>query len=362
MKKIIFVILVVIFLVHLGFVIAGNWSRYTSKLDGKYWEGRYQKSQWVIPNSKNSIGDDGLYAYHGWALLHGGDPSLVNPEVPPLGKYAIGVTELLFSNNNIFGLWTSLLLLVAFYLFSLEVFKDKLLAFFPVFLFSFEPLVTQQFMGSYLDSLHVSLLLLTFLFFYRKQFILSSFFLGCFAMVKFSYLSGFAAFSMFSFLLLTQRRELRSYLLSLLVVPVVGFIAYLRFFLLHSPIDFLRLQKYIISFYSTGAKAKVFGMIFPMIFLDRWYTWWDGVQSMAEWTAGWPLTFAGALYSLVFVVRKLTTPFFHQVLWCGCYLIFLLLTPAFPRYLLLLLPFLYNLSIWAIWQSIDARSSSYSRS
>lgn len=146
MKKIIFSILIALFVIHVSFVIAGNWSRYTSKLDGKYWEGRYQKSQWVVSNSKNSIGDDGLYAYHGWALLQGGDPSLVNPEVPPLGKYLIGVTESVFSNNNVFGLWTSLLLLIAFYLLNLHVFRDKFLAFLPVFLFSFEPLFTQQFM------------------------------------------------------------------------------------------------------------------------------------------------------------------------------------------------------------------------
>lgn len=360
MKKLIFVILVGLFLVHLGFVIAGNWDRYTTKLDGKYWEGRYHKSQWVVPNSKDSIGDDGLYAYHGWALLHGGDPSLVNPEVPPLGKYLIGVTELLFSNNNIFGLWTSLLLLVSLYLLNIQVFRNKFIAFLPVFLFSFEPLFTQQFMGSYLDSLHVSMLLLTFFFFYRKQFVLSSIFLGCFAMVKFSYLSGFAAMSMFLFLLITQRKTLSSYLLSLLDVPVVGVIAYLRFFLLHSPIDFLRLQKYIISFYSTGAKATVFGMVFPMIFLNRWYTWWDGVQKIGEWTISWPVTFIGAVYSLRFVRRSRTSPFVHQLLWCGCYLVFLLLTPAFPRYLLLLLPFLYNLSIWAICESFGVKSLSHS--
>jgi hypothetical protein len=361
MKKSIVVILVALFLIHLGFVIVGYWPRYTAKLDGVYWEGKYQKSQWVIPNSKNSIGDDGLYAYHGWILLHGGDPSLVNPEVPPLGKYLIGVTELLFNNNNIFGLFTSLLLLTVFYLMNMQLFRNKLVAFLPIFLFSFEPLFTQQFMGSYLDSLHVSFLLLTFLFFYRKQFVLSSIFLGCFAMTKFSYLAGFAAFSMVLYTFLVMRKELYSYLISLFMVPIVGMLSYLRFFLLgHTPFDYLRLQKYIVSFYSTGAKATVFGMVFPMIFLNKWYTWWDGVQSMAEWTIGWPLTFVGAVYSLRFIRRNLASPFFHQLLWCCCYLVFLLLTPVFSRYLLLLLPFLYNLSIWALLRSINVKSLSQS--
>lgn len=356
MQRLVWTIVLIIFFGHLGFRIANYWGRYTENLSGDYWKDRYLKSQWVISSSKNTIGDDGLYAYHGWELVQGGDPSRINPEVPPLGKYLIGLSVWLFHNNNIFGLFSGFLFLGAFFLLNLQVFNNKLLAFLPVMIFSFEPLFYEQLQASYLDTLHASFLFLTFLFFLRRKYLLSMTFLGFFTATKFSPLGLFVLAAILCYLLLQNKKtELYAFLPTLLLVPVVLLFSYSRYFLLgHSLIDFFKLQKYIFTFYSMGVKPPIFGMVFPMIVCNKWYTWWNGVQKVAEWSLLWPISLIGGVYSSRFLFR--TSPFVLFTLWVVFYLIFLLLTPVAPRYLLLLLPFLYNLTIWVLSESTKLRS------
>ncbi len=172
MKNKVFIVLVIIFLSHLFFRIYSLKENYTTPFSEEYWSRRFEMSQWsttpgckdqdphVNPYTckwddtweaknkfvdqtlikKNDIGDDGLYTYVGWNYIKGGDTTLLNAETPPLGKYIIGAAIVLFKNQNIFGLLTGLLALGALFLLNLSITKDKLSAFVPVALFSFEPL------------------------------------------------------------------------------------------------------------------------------------------------------------------------------------------------------------------------------
>ena len=138
MKSKVFILLILFFLLHLSFRIYLYKESYLSRFDPQYWKQRYEKSQWVTFNSKQPIGDDGLYAYAGWEYVHGKNPILNSPQVPPLGKYLIGVSEVVFNNQNIFALIVGLVTLFIFYRYNLILFKDKLYAFIPVFLFIIE--------------------------------------------------------------------------------------------------------------------------------------------------------------------------------------------------------------------------------
>jgi len=356
MRRVAWIVLLIFFSAHLLFRIGGYWDRYTEKISGEQWREQYLQSQWVVPNSIKGIGDDGLYAYHGWELVRGGDPTIINPEVPPVGKYFIGLLVLGFKNSNIFGLITGLFFLGAFYLLNRELFRDRLLAFIPIFLVSFDSLFYTQLQASFLDALHAGLLFLTFTFFLKQRFIVSMLFLGLFASVKFSSLAVFALGAVLIYLLLQKNwSELKRFIPTIIIVPIIILISYIRFFIMgHTLLDFFRVQKYIFEFYQNGVKPPIFGMVFPMIFLNQWYTWWNGVQQVLEWTVFWPISFILGLSSVRFLAVK--SPFSLIAVWCGLYLIFLLLTPVWPRYLLLLLPFLYNLSIWGLSKSIKLRS------
>src|SRR5438552_1706497 len=111
MKNKIFLIIIILFVLHLLFRLFSYKDDYLTKYDANYWKERYLHSQWVVPNSKESIGDDGLYAYAGWEYIHGRDPTTLNAEMPPFGKYVIGLCEVIFNNQNIFALLSGALVL-----------------------------------------------------------------------------------------------------------------------------------------------------------------------------------------------------------------------------------------------------------
>jgi len=353
MRKKIFIVLIVLFVAQLFFRIYTYRSDYLTPYNAKYWEYRYLHSQWVVENSKMSIGDDGVYMYAGWEYIHGRDPTTLNAELPPFGKYLIGISEVVFNNQNIFSLVTGLLALGAFYLLNTIFFKDKLLAFIPVLLFSCEQLFYEQLQTTMLDSLYLLLLLLTFYFFFRKQFFVSATFLGLMAATK----SSITTFALVIFVtvaymfLAKQMHLLKKYIVSLSVAVLAFLATYLQYFLDgHSLRAFLGVQKYIVTFYAIGAKGS---LITPweMIFTGKWHTWWRAYIPVNEWHIGWIVLFLLSVFSLcIMVISRYKNPLLLIAIWLLVYLVFLSFIPTWPRYLLLVLPFLYNLSIWIITQ------------
>lgn len=360
LKKILVAILLIIFAIHLGFRISSYSKEYTTKFDAGYWKTRYLQSQWVVPASKNSIGDDGLYAYAGWEYIHGSNPVLLNAEIPPLAKYIIGVGEVVFQNQNILVLMIGLSSLFIFYLINLKLFQNKIAAFIPVFIFSLDPLYYSQLRAPYLDGIYLFFLLLVFLFTLRKNYIFALLFLGCFASIKFPVGSLFLVFPLFAWVFLYDRKQIRKFLFSLVLWPTVFLASYLMYFV-HggSVLEFLGVQKWIIHFYAVGAKA-VPGTVYPILLFGKWYTWFSGLVKVHEWNVFWAVSFIGSIFAVLPLVWSLKTQLRSNrgqmskqdnnmmliLLWVIFYLVFLTFTPVFPRYLLLLLPFMYNLSIW----------------
>lgn len=366
LKKIIFVGLLVIFAVNLIFRIAGYSKEYTKHFDAGYWKNRYQHSQWVVSGSKNPIGDDGLYAYVGWEYIHGSNPALLNAEIPPLGKYIIGLGEVVFQNQNILILLIGLSCLGVLYLLNINLFKDKLIAFLPVFVFSFDPLFYSQLRAPYLDTIYLLFLLLTLLSTVQKKYILASLMLGCFASVKFPAGSLFLLAPLGVWVFLFDKKHMKRFLVSLILWPGVFLFSYTMYFVLGgTPLGFLGVQKWIVHFYATGVKAA-YGAVFPMILFGNWYTWFAGKIHISEWNILWAISFIGSIFAVIplgssmFNIHnsrsKIKDPRMSLILlWTISYLVFLTFTPVFPRYLLLLLPFMYNLTIWFLVKYVFPR-------
>lgn len=355
MRKTIFLLLIIIFFANLFYRVYSNKDAYLSSFNGEYWKNRYLESQWVVPNSKKPIGDDGLFTYTAWEYIHGEDPRFLVPEYPPLGKYLLGASILLFNNQNIFALLVGLSVLAVFYVFNLNLFKDKLIAFIPVFLFSLEPIFYGQIKAPYFDTLYLLFFLLSFLFFYKKKYFLSSIFLGCFASVKYSPQVILVILTMVSYLLLQKNyKEIKKYLITLPIVPIVFLLFYFRFFMLgHGIKEFLGFQKWIMNFYLIGAKGKIFS-IFPFFLWGDWYTWWTGILRVAEWNILWPLSFLSSVVYFIFLVirKEFSNKLTFLFIWIFFYFIFLIFIPIWPRYLLLAIPFMYNLAVWVFLKGI----------
>ena len=372
-RTLFFLLLVIIFLGNLFFRVFSYQKEYAKHFDSEYWKDRYFASQWVVSNSKNPIGDDGLYAYVGWEYIHGANPTLLNAEIPPLGKYIIGAGEVSFGNQNIAILIIGLLCLLVFYLVNLRLFQDKLIAFIPVLIFSLDPIFYMQLRAPYLDTIYLLFLFLTILFTLQKKYLLTAFFLGCFASVKFPAASVFLVAPVMLWVVIWDQKHIKRFLMNLLLWPAVFILSYLQFFLLGGTLHtFLGVQKWIISFYSVGAKAS-YGIVYPMILFNSWNTWFSGVQKVLEWTFFWPISFIGFIFS-AFPLGKISYErvFLHKkkevveadvnmvliLFWTLSYMVFLTFTPVFPRYLLLLLPFMYNLTIWFLVRYVFRQSSS----
>ena len=357
MKKYFFPALLILFFLHFIFRAATFSKGYFVRFDSKYWEMRYNTSQWVVPNSKNSIGDDGLYAYAGYKyVFEGMNPILNSAEVPPLGKYLIGITILIFQNQNIFGLLTGISALILFYIFNLNLFKNRTLAFLPVFIFSFDMLFWEQLQANYLDLLYLSFLFLVLHFSLSRKYIFASIALGCFAATKFPPTSLLVAACMVCYTFIYVKKDLVRLLLSLILWPFVFALSFFRFFMLgNGLVAFAKVLKYFLNYYTTGAKSENHLMVFEMLLIGRWPTWWDGVKQVSEWTILWPLSFIGSLSSVGLVKKVKKGPMMLVVFWVIAYFLFLLVVPVAPRYLLLFIPFLYNIAIWVLSDVIDLK-------
>lgn len=324
------------------------------KFDSTYWTNRYNASQWVTPASKNPIGDDGLYVYVGYALVHGKDPSLINAELPPFGKYLVGIFEIVTGYVGAFSLTMGFFSLVLFFLFSKELLRSSFLASICTIMLSFESLFMEQIRAPFLDTLYLNLFLLASLFFLRKWYLLSAIAIGLFIGVKSPFLGVCLIGCCLCYLFIKKNITTMRILTFTLVPMLVYILSYSRmFFLGHSVLDFLKLQKYILHFYASGAKG-VFGAVIPMLVAGKWYTWFGQTLIVQEWTVLWPISFLLGLFGIILVIKERNKypEMLFIILWVLGYLGFLFITPIFPRYLLLLVPFLYNLAIWSLLKSI----------
>mgnify|MGYP001582195840 CR=1 FL=1 len=338
-------ILLLFFIIgHLLYRVWGYRDNYLKPYDHEYWSQRYFKSQWIVPNSKEGIGDDALYAYAGVEYVNGKDPSLLNPEMPPLGKYLLGISINILGNQNILALITGVLCLIFLYAASRVVLANQTLSLLSVLLFSLEPLFYTQLKISLFDTLYLLFLVLIFYSVWRRKYYLASIFLGLFMGTKFSLMAGVVIATVTLYLLINKQfKDLKKAILSLALAFLTYLAVYLPYFLhSHSIIDFFKLQKFILNFYQIGAKGQL-GDIFSVIFLNQWHTWWNGVLSVSEWTILWPVTTIAII--ACFFIRKSSTATL-LLIWSLLYLAVMCFLPIWPRYLLLLLPFGYILLLF----------------
>ncbi len=353
MRRISFWFLFLILVFHFIWRASAYLPQYTTPFDSYYWEQRYLKSQWVMEVPEEPIGDDGVYTYAGWEYILGRDPSTLNAEMPPLGKYLVGLTIFLFQNQNLFGLFSGVLVLSAFFLLNKTIFKHSSLALLSVLLFSLEPLFWQQLRAPYLDLLYLGFLLLTFLFFLKKNYWLSTLFWACFINTKAPPVSFLLLAGVFVCFLIYRKNwlDLKKWLFSLILLPLVTGLVYFRYFWLgHSLRDFLGLQKWVFHFYQQGVQGKL-GAVWSMLFTGRWHAWWQSDPVIvSEWRLTWPLI-GLSFFSLFLRLKKMQVfPGLILIfLWSLAYLLFLSFAPLWPRYLLIWLPFGYTLFIWSVY-------------
>lgn len=330
-------------------------------------EQRYLDSQWVNPDSKKPLGDHGLYTWAGWAYVHGENPTLINSEMPPLGKYLIGLGIKATRRPAIVGLSFSLIFLSTYFVLAYEVLKDIWLAAIPVALLASEQIFRSPIVYTMLDPIQLTFICLGFWAFIRgghrpRWFIVSSLCFGAAISSKFYATGILLVISLVAFLLATKRwRHLAWLGVSLPLVGLVHLVSYWQYFQLgHSLRDYLGVQKWIFNFYRSGSPEVPLGSYWNLVFFNRWRVWWGPsfgryyTLVTEEWRILWPVAVLGAILSNlsqtmslvgIWQGKKTTQIPMYYVLgsWLVVYAAFLTLIGGWPHYMLLFLPFAYLL-------------------
>lgn len=365
-------LIIIIFLGVIIFNIGGTvWS-----LREKYFTFNYREKYTALEKAyydsiyKNKFGtwlpDEILYSYIGGALTQGKSPILLNPEVPPLGTYIIGLTILIFNNQHIVILLFGSLSLVLIYLIGKQIYFLKTTSIVTTAFFSSEPIFKNQLTYTpLLDIIQLVFLLGIFYFFNKfinekkkllRYALIINFLLGAFISTKF-FGTGIAVVVAITLTLMMHLdiKRLRMFILTLPLAIFVLYLSYIKVLIDGYPLNrFLGIQKWIFL-YNKGHVTQPF-TIWPLLLLNKWYVWFGNVPVISDpqWIITWPII---TIISLISILKNLILKIAKKEVeilffWILVYLILMSFVQASSRYLVILIPFLYLVSIYGIEQFI----------
>lgn len=345
--------------------ILQNQKQYLEKYDPHLYEQKYNASQYMIPASKNPISDEQLLSHAGYKYATGTNPILINSDHPPLGKYLIGWSILIFRNNRIISIVCalSILLLVGTitYMLTLSLFFSTL----AVCLASFDPMLVDQVIHApILDIIQATffLLYLLFLCFYLKSpnnilLLIMGITLGALSSIKLYFPAIIAVVVTITTFIITKK-DIRTIMKFALIIPPFAFITYaltyLRYFIISKSImGFMGVQKWMFLFWQNNSidRTKIFANILPLILFNKWKVWWGNKEyiSYSGWSIVWPIFFILSIIAAGFCLYQYITRFRHVTkipytitimiflsLWFIVFTGYLCFVPISPRYLMML--------------------------
>ena len=358
------VVLVLIIFFNLVSVVFGQREKYFSydynknypSLEKIYYDSIYKNKH------GNWVPDEILYSYISGALVKGKSPILLNPEVPPFGTYIIGVSTILFNNQNIVIIFFAVISLFLMYILGRQIYDKKIFALLPPTLLSFEPIFKNQLIYTpLLDIIQLTFLLSIFYFFNKslqekknfiKYVILTNVFFGFFISTKFF---GTGITIIFAILVpLFIHKEWKRLKWFLVTMPVAVFILYANYFKVlidgYPFSRFLGIQKWIFL-YNKGHLHELFS-IWPLLLFNKWFLTFGNkkVSSDPQWLISWPIVTVISLFTIPFVYIKKMYRKEVEVMffWVIAYCLLMSFVDATARYFVILIPILYMISLYGI--------------
>jgi len=335
---------------------ANYWQRFPSL------EKTYLNSQYVNKHPVGWVPDEAIEAYAGGAFIKGINPVYVLPDTPPLGKYLIGLSAVIFNNENTIILICSILSLALLYYLGYQIFNSELLALISPFLLSFEPFFKNQLVyAPLLDIIQLVFLLSAFIFFNKALaskkswlfILLANIFVGFFISTKF-FITGLTIEAAFGIVLLIRRdwRRLLELILTFPISVIILLLSYIRVFAFGYHFNkFLGIQKWVFLYHRSQLVLPF--SIWPLILFNKWYVWYGkkSVISDPQWLLTWPavtlLTIATAGLG-VFRKIKINENLWVLISWALFYFAFFSFGQITSRYFVILIPVLYIISICGV--------------
>ena len=342
--------------------IMNNWSLYSERFNPSSYEKQYNASQYMIPQSKNSISDETLLSYAGYKYATGTSPILINSDHPPLGKYIIGWITLAFGNNRISSLIFSSLSVVLIASITYLLTKSSTLSALAIGMLSVDSVLMDQIRyAPILDIIQVSFLLLYILFihlFLQKEktifLILAGVAVGCMSATKLYFPALLLIATTGLTFLLTKQFTFKKIILftgSLFVLAGgVYTLSYLQYFLDGGTLrGFLGVQKWIFLFWKDNSVVKSgydykWGA-FSLILFNKWKIWWGTTPTIpaSNWTFFWPLFFIfgtlSAIGTIILWIKNAITKKSVMILFLSLWIVvstmYLNMLPLSTRYLMI---------------------------
>lgn len=321
------------------------------------YENAYYSSQYVKKKNPGIIPDDTFEAFVGGAFLRGVNPILIVHEHPPMGRYIIALSILLFDNPR--TLIIPLLALSFFGLFLIlrKVLNNNLLALLPLVVYANEPLTISKFQYvPLLEPIQLPFIIFALYFFIQgvsqKRYVpwlfLTSIMLGFVISIRFFILGAVLMLAMITYLVLQRKERIRLlvFVASLPLSLVVLFGSYFRTIQDgYSLFQILGVQKYIL-FYHQSKLENLFSF-WDLLLFNRWHAWWGEriIISDSTWVIAWPIaTVLTTGFVLLFLLKKIKINSAGKIilLWILAYSLLLSGGNSTTRYFLPLLPFLYT--------------------
>lgn len=328
-------------------------SYFLTRYDVPYWKDRYEHSQYQLPLSKRIIGDDGLFAYAGYRLIKGDNPFSINVDKPPVGKYLIGFSILLFQNPAYYALFLGIGSLYIFFLIAKFLLKNSSTALIATTILFLDPLFLTQFWKAWLDIAQLFFLLVNFFLILKitdsnkKQrllfILLAGLALGLFIETKPPIL--FPIIFILETIFLLSKKFKKGYLFFILGIITGVLTPYIVYFQLgFGLIDLVKVHKYMTSIYLKSQLIVHKDAIWQTLFFGRFPEVTTGSPTVvSEWSVLWPIIAICAIaMSIFFLFRQNTSIVFKGLaIFLVVTLFIYTLIPSYPRYLVIILPFFY---------------------
>lgn len=320
----------------------------------------YYESQYVNKYNPSIIPDETFESFVGGAFIRGVNPILIVHEHPPLGRYIIGLSTLLFDNASTIIIPLIAVSILGVFLIARLILKKTILALIPLLIFINESLFLSKFKyAPLLEPIQLPFIIFSIYFFIKgvlskkslNWFIASSVMLGFVISIRFFILGLAICASMIFFFILRWKadRKFIMYIFSLPFSILILILSYTKTIQEgYSVFQVFSIQKYILFYHKS--KLISFFSFWDLMLFNRWHTWWGDrrIISDSEWFIFWPFSIILTFLFFVFVLRKkmiFSVPEKIIFLWIFMYSLLLSVGNSTTRYFLPLVPFLYILSV-----------------
>lgn len=356
------ILLFLIIIIRPVTIIYSQWDFFSSRGYEKGYlglESAYYSSQYTTKGKHGIMPDESFESYLGGAFLKGVNPIMRVHEHPPLGRYIIALSILLFDNAKTLIIPLTIISTIGIFLISKLILKKVLFSLIPLAIFINEPLFINKFyFAPLLEPIQQSFIVFALYFFikglidkkYAKWFVLASIMLGFVISIRFFALGAALLLTMVISLFLekTSFKKVTIFFLSLPLSLVVLILSYTRTLQSgYSVFQIFSIQKYMLFYHKSQLISPL--SFWDLILFNRWHAWWGEriIISDPHWNFFWPLAVVlTIIFLLSTLFKKLSINKEEKVvlLWVITYSSLLSIGNTTTRYFLPLLPFFYILA------------------